>query len=165
MIKNTVKRKLRFFYFIAAMIFCCTANAQQLVNAAGSSSSNENGAISQSIGTSFYQSSSSESGQLTEGVLHLYQIIELPTSNKKSIALDLKAYPNPVSQELQLSYQSEKAESLVFKVSDINGRLLKTHESNTKHSTISFDQISDGVYFVQVFSGTEILKSFKIIKK
>lgn len=80
--------------------------------------------------------------------------------NQLAIELQLRMYPNPVSDQLNLEVQSDK--TLHYQLSDIGGRILVS--GTFKHNiTIPTAHVGAGLYFLQIDNGTDksILKVSK----
>ena len=92
---------------------------------------------------------------------HCFSIIALAYNQGINIPItsdlnETRAYPNPFNDKVFLEVHS--IDSLIdnIKVFDIMGKEIETEVSYISNSTlqIDFDNISDGIYFISVFSGT-----------
>ena len=82
------------------------------------------------------------------------------------ISEQVKHYPNPVRQELNLVIPGEDRETLV-KIYDRSGTLLKCEENLIPFSrvvTINTSELKTDIYVVKV-SGSTVEQTFKIIKR
>ena len=85
------------------------------------------------------------------GTTLVYQGVTL--DNKKFDLSESKIFPNPVTNEFQitLSHAIEKnAEAIIY---DINGRRVKSSKLLSKTQSISTENLSKGLYVVQVKNG------------
>lgn len=84
-----------------------------------------------------------------------------------TIGIDLKMAPNPVSDQLFLTFNSTIKEQLTVRIATVNGELLyeNTKEINTGYSTelIDLNHLTSGIYLLQISSG-QALNTEKIIK-
>lgn len=85
--------------------------------------------------------------------------------------LDLKAfsmYPNPVNDELTISFESTGTKNILFKVFDPSGKQLM--EQTTANSSsgnverLNVSNFSSGVYFISIYGDGKKLRTEKIIK-
>ncbi|MFC2138745.1 BspA family leucine-rich repeat surface protein [Bacteroidota bacterium] len=74
---------------------------------------------------------------------------------------ELSVYPNPFIDRLNISVQSEISS---IKVTTLNGKVLIYNESLVNEN-INLNQLSRGVYLVNVLLKNEQVKTFKVIKK
>lgn len=101
----------------------------------------------------------------------LYFTINGPTgiiNNTTADSHDISIYPNPVSDNLQISLTTTKQEKLHIEISDLTGRIILSKECITipNKNTFSFSttSISQGTYFVTIYSEQRRLKTEKIVK-
>ena len=81
----------------------------------------------------------------------------LGTTNQ--LLTDLKVYPNPVNDVLNITNADNVSEISILSLS---GQLLKTERSNV--SQVSFSGLAAGVYFVKLTSATGGNKTIKVVK-
>lgn len=96
------------------------------------------------------------------------KIASPPKLQSNPIYKDVKYYPNPVKSELYVEWQIIDNNSLSgISVFNVNGVLLKNYkELNTINSyTLSFQDYSQGIYFVEFLYSNGEQKTFKIIKQ
>ena len=149
--------------FFGSFLWSERSKAQQVFLSAGSSFTSNIGSISQSIGLVQNQYNTNSSGQIMEGVLFNYELIEIPTSIESGITLDIKAYPNPVTDELYITL-SKNDLSLNFLITDVKGRVKERSMLNSSDQAISLKNYNAGLYILQIYSNTDLIKSFKLIK-
>lgn len=96
-----------------------------------------------------------------------FKMASTPILQSNPIYKDVKYYPNPVKNELYMEWQIIENNSLSsICVFNVDGVLLKTHkELNSINSyTLSFQDYSQGIYFVEFLYSNGEQKTFKIIK-
>ena len=145
----------------AALLFCtAAANAQTAVATAGG----EAGTVSFTIGQPFVEVATSSQGSVTPGVQQAYVIATVDVGVADlAAAIELSAYPNPVTDRLTLSAATDNA-SLRYTLTDNNGRTLATDEIADALTEIDMAQYVPAVYFLRVDDGKNMVKTFKIIK-
>ncbi|MBL7932548.1 MAG: T9SS type A sorting domain-containing protein [Bacteroidia bacterium] len=80
--------------------------------------------------------------------------------NELSEKLDLKIYPNPVNDVINIESGLSEAEVLI---SDLNGRIVKQETLNNQK--INTSDLIPGMYFLQVVSDKEIVYKTKVVKQ
>lgn len=82
----------------------------------------------------------------------IYYITTLSNNNFiiNSDSKELKIYPNPSKKEIQLKYKT-KIDKII--ISDLSGKVILIQTQNT--DKIEIEQLSNGMYIVEVFSGEE----------
>ena len=82
--------------------------------------------------------------------------------------LFVKMSPNPVSNQLQLSFKTEKAEQATIKIINSLGQVVKTvnaGKTDNGNISISVTSLSTGVYTVQLLSGDKQVTTQKLVKE
>lgn len=72
-------------------------------------------------------------------------------------------YPNPTLENVQLTMNNVQLEGEV-KVFDLNGKFLFSKKIEGETTVIPMSDLATGTYFVNVQKGTQVLKSFKVVK-
>jgi hypothetical protein len=126
------------------------------------------GSASQSIGQIAYTTYQSDSGRVNQGVIQPYQISVISGEDISNIVLSLRAFPNPVSNILNLEVLSEnflnEHQQLSYQFFDINGRLLRSSKINESLTEISVSDLPPATYFLQIIQQDKNIKTFKIVK-
>ncbi len=87
---------------------------------------------------------------------------------KSEVSNLISYYPNPVKEELYLSWELANNNAVTsIQIYDLNGRLLRTFQGlvNVNLQTISFVEYSAGNYLVLLLYSNGEQKTIKIIKK
>jgi len=85
-----------------------------------------------------------------------------------SIDGSMSVFPNPVNDQLTISFKDMIGQDFEIFLYDINGRQLQHNEltSSSSNETINFSSLNTGVYLLTVVqSSTTASKTFKIIKQ
>ena len=136
--------------------------AQTSLNAGGGDFESANVTLSYSIGQVFH-----ETTVLNEGVQLPYNIVEVVgIDDIDGIFLKISAYPNPTSDFLELRIETEDFDynNVVYQISDSNGRLIKSGNILDFQTVVSMQNLSSGVYFLEVRTKNNTVKTFKIVK-
>ncbi len=76
--------------------------------------------------------------------------------------------PNPVANQLQVSFKTEKAEQATINVINSLGQVVKTvnaGKTDNGNITIPVSSLSAGIYTVQLLSGDKQISVQKIVKE
>jgi len=96
----------------------------------------------------------------------------LKTSNKESIKTlsNVKVYPNPVSDQINLTFKLSKEISVTIKIMDALGNEINTllsqrlEEGDQVHNFTLNRNLNSGFYFIRVMAGTEtVVKRIQIL--
>ena len=119
--------------------------------------------ISYTIGQIAVQYNNEGGVIISEGVQQPYEIQTIGIDNYPGITLNAMVYPNPTTSNLQLAISNEEFEGEV-KVFDTNGKYLFSKKIEGETTMIPMSDLAAGTYFVNVLNGTQVLKSFKVVK-
>jgi hypothetical protein len=148
------------------LLFCSSFNlyAQNNTVASGGQANGSGGTSSYSVGQINYSSYTGSSGSVTQGVQQPYEISVV--TSIKNIAIDLKAqiYPNPTTDQLILSINTQEYKNLRYILVDSQGKTIGSDKINQNAQRIDVSKLSNGTYFLRVLSNKQQLKTFQIIK-
>jgi hypothetical protein len=86
-----------------------------------------------------------------------------------SLQEEIMVYPNPATSVVMVDITATNAQQTVVKLFDISGRLVKQmqarHEAGSHTMTIGLDEISSGMYTVQVYCNDALKHTSKISKQ
>ena len=119
--------------------------------------------ISYTIGQIAVQSYGEGGTTISEGVQQPYEIQTIGIDNYPGITLNAMVYPNPTLGNVQLTMNNVQFEGEV-KVFDSNGKYLFSKKIEGETTVIPMFDLATGTYFVNVLNGTQVLKSFKVVK-
>jgi len=79
---------------------------------------------------------------------------------------NLSAYPNPVREQLNLSFGLDDSRTIAISICDLTGREVMAKEfeaiSGENKTTLDVSQLTPGIYFASLISG-ELRKSVRVI--
>lgn len=151
---------------LTSIIFLLLINftfAQKSVVASGGKATGTGGTASFSVGQVSYKSP--EGNIVSDGVQQPYEIQTLGKSDFTTIELTMKVYPNPTIDELKLKITDQDLNDLSYILIDSAGKTLSSEKINIEESSINMKEYTTGIYFLNVLSKNEKIKSFKILKK
>ncbi|MEO0468863.1 MAG: T9SS type A sorting domain-containing protein [Bacteroidota bacterium] len=136
---------------------------QHSTNAAGGDASGGGGTVAYSIGQLFYTTASGNSGTAEQGVQHAFDVYAV-SIEETIYSFSLKAYPNPTTDQLNLSVENFQAEQLKYRLTDLRGKLLLRKSIRTSQTLIPFKEQPAGAYFLHISLDNQPVQTFNIIK-
>ena len=138
--------------------------AQVSTNTSGKDIQSTNGSVSFSLGQVFYEHYSDNEFSISEGVQQAYKIITTTGLDVEFIKLEVKAYPNPTTDFLNLMVDGD-FQNFEYSVKNISGSMVAKGKIKTENTLINMQNLSAGVYLVSAIEENQIIKTFKIVKK
>ena len=110
-----------------------------------------------------------EGGERTEVAVRSFEIELKVTSISEEANVDVRVYPNPTSDKLQIQFESTKLNMVNIELLDGSGRMLKNiapevYTPLNKHLIIDMTEFSNGLYFLNVNTG-EGTNIYKVVKQ
>lgn len=139
------------------------AVAQSVIVPFGGDATDGSVTVSYTVGQVAVQANSDGGTTIYEGVQQPYEIQTIGIDNYLGITLNAMVYPNPTLGNVQLTMNNVQLEGEV-KVFDLNGKFLFSKKIEGNSTEIPMSDLSTGTYFVNVLNGTQVLKSFKVVK-
>ena len=156
-------RSILLFLFIFS--FTNNVSAQQSANTSGKNISQNNTSVSYSIGEVYYNSTTTLSSVITQGIQQPYEIYLISgIGNEKDVQL-ITAFPNPTSSSIKIVTQDIKIDGLNYKLYDLLGKEILSGDITSNQTELDLNNLMPAVYFIKVFRYNSTLKYFKIIKK
>ena len=142
-----------------------TLFAQEANVVSGGNASSSTGSVSYSVGQTFSNTSESNTGSVATGVQQAFEISVISAIvEANSVNLSCEAYPNPVTNYLQLNISELSFEDMEYQLYQANGTLVNSSSVNAKTTAIDMQQYTQGIYILNVISGNTKIKSFRIVK-
>lgn len=149
---------------ILVMSFVYSLNCQVSINSSGKDISSPAGSISYSLGQIDFNSYNSQTGSVSLGVQHAYEIFVTNLSEIDKI-ISLQIFPNPVIDVLSLELSSIENKYFNYQIYNNEGKLLEASPILSVQTLIQFKEHKPSCYFLNVVSDdNKVLKSFKIVK-
>lgn len=137
-------------------------NAQEIISSSGSYSQNANGSLSWTIGEPMTETLTNGTEILTQGFqqsnLTVSSIFELEQLN-----ITVKVAPNPTPDIITLYI--DNYQGINYQLFDFNGKLLTQSDVFSKETKINFSHLAYAAYFLKIMKGSQMIKSFQIIKQ
>lgn len=152
--------------FIASFLFTSNNYSQQATVVTGGSGSGSGGIATYSVGQIVYKSISGSGGSISQGVQQAYEITVLGKDGFTEINLVMTAYPNPTTDVVNLIVVNDKLNNLSYNLFDINGKIIsKKSKITSAETSVSMQELNQGIYFLSINDNNKTIKTFKIIKK
>jgi len=146
------------------------ANSQSLtpeaIFSASGNLSNNYAQISWTLGDTQTKTYSIDNLIITQGFLQSSLAITNVISLADNEKINLKVFPNPVSDILNIKYTAEKETKVSFYLYNLQGSLLFSKEVDAMNytETISFNRFESGTYLLKAVSADKsYVKTFKIL--
>ena len=140
-----------------------TLSAQSDIVPAGGEATGNGGSVSYSVGQIAVQSKSDGAASISEGVQQPYEISVVGVDNYPDITLHAVLYPNPTQGRLKLEISNLQFDG-ELKVYDVNGKYVFSKKLEGKTTEFDISSCAPGTYYINVYDGTQSLKSFKVVK-
>ena len=157
-----MKRKL--FLIMCGGLFCLgTAVAQNAVVPVGGTASGNGGSVTYTVGQIAVQTNRDGTASISEGVQQPYEISVVGVDEYPNITLNAVLFPNPTQGNVQLTIDNLQFEGEV-KIFDLNGKFLFSKKIEGEKTALDLSRYAPATYYVNVYSGKKMLKSFKVVK-
>lgn len=162
-------QKQTLFFVSFMMVLAVAVNAQSVIVPVGGDVQNSNGSVSYTVGQIAVETAVSNEGSFSvaEGVQQPYEIQTVGVNNYPQIVLNAKVYPNPTENLAQLELNGFEIPDNGLKayLYDGNGKLLQTLTITDDITSFQIGQYATGNYLLEVKSGNNSMKTFKIVRK
>jgi hypothetical protein len=161
--KHKSMRKLLFIGLLL-MFYTLTINAQQIIASSGGYFTNSNMSVSYTLGECIIETFSKTGINITQGFNQpAYSI----STESKALSLDysIEAFPNPVSNNINISVNAKGEKKLMYKIYNTQGKLLNEGNINSTKIEIPFISLPSAIYLIKIFDNNKEVKTFKIIKQ
>lgn len=157
-------KKTKYYVAFLFSIGMLTINAQENTVSSGGEASGTGGTVSYSIGQAFYITSTDASGSVSQGVQQPFEIQVLLGIEEHEINLYAKVYPNPTTDQINLSVGSTDTTGLFYQLYDYTGRIITNGKVENENTTIPMYNHPNATYLLSVSKENKIIKTFKILK-
>lgn len=159
-------KRLKLCVLLLSGIGITGLQAQTAVPATGGNASGSGGSASYTAGQVVYQTHAGTNGSATEGVQQPYDIFVITgIDNAKGINLWFSAYPNPATDHFTLEVKDIDLSAIDYQLLDLQGKILQSKKITGNKTAIPLSNLAPATYFVKVIQGSQLIKTFKIIKK
>ncbi len=139
------------------------AKTQEVIATGGSYHESSNASIGWTLGETLTETFQVDETQLTQG-FHQSKITVVSVDEVIQTDYNIKAFPNPTDAFVTLSLETENYENIHFRIFDANGRFVKDDQINAPKTTVSFEGLMPGIYFIKIIEYDKELQTIRIIK-
>ena len=163
-----MKTHLIILFFFCTAVIQAQSLSPQVISTAGGYAVGSGISLSYTVGELSVQTYSSGSLILTEG---FQQPLDIGTFNpeKPYFDLEVRTWPNPVSQNLQLQISSDIRQDLILETYDLSGRIQMIHQIDAtlyaEPYSIDFSNLARGAYIIKIRSADKSLQRIVKIQK
>lgn len=150
--------------FAGCLLWLSSTQAQQATTAAGGDALSTGGSVAYSVGQVVYTTIIGNDGSVAQGVQQPYEFYIVAGVENHLVHLLVDAYPNPISDFLQLHIEYDNWQAVIFQLVDIEGSIIESRKITSATETIDMSLLSSDIYFLKVSCQGKELKTFKVIK-
>ena len=151
--------------YIIVCICSLTTNAQTSVHTTGGTATGSGGSATYSVGQIAYTNVNGSNGSVNHGVQQPTEFFVLDVDDYLDTNFGIRTYPNPTSDNLQLTIENLTANDVSYYLYDVHGRTLMHQKINELETTIAMQSLPSALYFLKITENNRTIKTLKIIKK
>jgi hypothetical protein len=156
-----MKKILTSFILLTSSICFSQTNTLQVIGSAGNTATNSNTQLSWTIGEPITNTATNTNSILTQGFNQSVLVITAIDDNQNS---NITISPNPTADFVIISINENDLQNAQYLLHDINGKLVLQNKITDKQTKLSFIELANSTYFVDVVTNNQKTKTFKIIK-
>jgi len=156
-------KKLHTLYIIAC-ICSLNANSQTTVTTSSGNATGGGGSASYTVGQIAYTNINGSNGSANHGVQQPVEFFALAVDDYLDDNFQISTYPNPTSDNLQLTIGNLTSSDLNYYLYDVQGRTLMHQKINEVEHVVTMNSLPTAVYFLKIMDNNRIIKIIKIIK-
>jgi len=154
------------FIIFILVFFALSARAQvkqEVIASAGGYDENGNLSISWTLGETIIPTFTNGDLVLTHGFQQ--QLIITTVSELLEVQVDVKIYPNPASDIVNIQFESPVDGEIILTIIDSYGKLVRRDliESTTIEKQINLQDIPAGIYYLRLTRG-KLVNVYKVVK-
>jgi len=136
-------------------------NTLQVIGSAGNTATNGNTQLTWTIGEPIVTAATSTNNILTQGFNQGTLIITAIEDLKN---LNVSIQPNPTSDFAIIKLDDQNISNAQYTLTDINGKVIQQNKIENIQTSVSFQDLANATYFIQVITNNQKAKTFKVIK-
>ena len=163
-----MKNKLIIGFYLIPILSFSQVPIFQTINSGGGTATGTNHFVTYSIGDNVISTIRGNERIVTQGFQQPnFNITNVTDVKEAPQAALIKAFPNPVSDELIIDYPSAEFKNLSLELYDIQGKCLSilTLPNGSNQATLAFHQYISGEYLLVFKELGKIIKTIKIVKQ
>lgn len=136
-------------------------NTLQVVGTAGNTATSGNTQLTWTIGEPIVNTATSTNNVLTQG-FNQGTLLITAIDDLKNTTVSIQ--PNPTSEYAIIRLDDQNLSNAQYTLTDINGKVIQQNKIENKQTSVSFQDLANATYFIQVLTNNQKTKTFKIIK-
>jgi hypothetical protein len=146
---------------IATNICFAQTNTLQVVGSAGNTATSGNTQLTWTIGEPIVNTATSTNNVLTQGFNQgLLLITAIDDLKNTTVSIQ----PNPTSDFAIINLDDKYFSNAQYTLTDINGKVIQQNKIENMQTSVSFQDLANATYFIQVTTNNQKTKTFKVIK-
>lgn len=141
-----------------------SAQIQSVTASSGAYLQGQNVSVSYTLGETIITTLEKPDLKITQG-FHQTNLLVTTIDQLKKLAVKIEAYPNPVSDNLNLVISEMLPAETSYELYNSFGSLIIRKKLDALNTKISFQNLIPAMYILKVSQDATTLKTFKIIKK
>lgn len=138
-------------------------SAQEVVSSAGETQSVAGYEVSWTIGETVVETGSDGANTITQG-FHQTKLIVTALDELGLTGNQIKVFPNPTQDYVVVQLKEFIENSSVF-LFDFNGKMLKEERITSTSTKLNLGSYASGTYILRLRKESELLQTFKIVKR
>lgn len=149
---------------IGLIIICFSfhSNGQQVIGAAGATTTATGGSVSYTVGEIAVQTTETGTVSSFEGVQQAYEIYKVGVT-ELALGSSINVYPNPTNGQLTLKTKNLN-KNLSYELYDSQGKQIHKCASFSDGHILSISEFVNAAYYLKISSDSQAIQTFKIIK-
>ncbi len=156
-----MKKKTKLLLFLCAITGIIYAQDEVFISDSTGIDDNAIAIAFNNEGTAIEKTDNASSSSIVEP--HSYGLELVTIQDKEGLNFALSAWLEPTEESIILNI--DEFDGLGYRLTDLDGRILEANPIVSVETTIEIVYLISSVYFIEVSSDKEALKTFKIIKK
>jgi len=158
----------RYILVLTIILFALSTNAQvkqEVIASAGGYNVNGGLSISWTLGETIIPTFKSQDGTLVLTHGFQQQLIITTVEEKLDVLVNIKVYPNPASDVVNIQFETAVDEQIVLTVLDSSGKLVKRDliEVSLTEKQINMQDLPAGIYYLRLTKG-KLVNVYKVVK-
>jgi len=136
-------------------------NTLQVIGSAGNTATIGNTQLTWTIGEPIVTAATSTNNILTQG-FNQGTLIITAIEDLKNTSVSIQ--PNPTSDFAIIKLDDQNISNAQYTLTDINGKVIQQNKIENIQTSVSFQDLANATYFIQVITNNQKAKTFKVIK-
>ena len=136
-------------------------NTLQVIGIAGNTATSGNTQLTWTIGEPIVTTATNTSNLLTQG-FNQGTLIITAIDELKNLSVSIQ--PNPTSDFAIIKLDDQNLSNAQYTLTDINGKVIQQNKIVNTQTSVSFQDLANATYFIQVITNNQKAKTFKVIK-